>query len=163
MKVNYNLSNAHYHQYKFVEGRAHYDRVIQSVQSTEFDKAKSYYNIGKSYCDQYEIEKADNYFKESLKLNPTDDDTRYNYALAKKRLEQQEKEENESSDNSDSNEGDSQQDETSEGKEQKPSGESGEGDESEESDTQQGNQSGGQNGMHDGFGNRPEEHQITKG
>lgn len=163
IKGNYNLGNALYHQDKFDEARAHYDRVIQSVQSTELDKAKAYHNIGKSYFDQNEFEKAANYFKESLKLNPTDDDTRYNYALAKKRLEQQEKEENETSDNSESNEGDSEQDEPSEGNEQSPSGKSGEGDESEESDTQQGNQSGGQNGMHDGFGNRPEEQQITKG
>lgn len=160
IKGNYNLGNALYHQDKFDEARAHYDRVIQNVQSTELDKAKAYHNIGKSYFDQNEFEKAVNYFKESLKLNPTDDDTRYNYALAKKRLEQQEKEENETSDNSESNEGDSEQDEPSEGNEQSPSGKNGQG---EENDTQQGNQSGGQNGMHDGFGNRPEEQQITKG
>src|SRR5690606_27372733 len=57
IKGNYNLGTALYHQDKFDEARAHYDRVIQNVQSTELDKAKAYHNIGKSYFDQNEFEK----------------------------------------------------------------------------------------------------------
>lgn len=161
IKGNYNLGNALYHQDKLDEARVHYDRIIQNTQSSDLDKAKAYHNIGKSYLDQNEFAKAADYFKESLKLNPTDDDTRYNYALAKNRLDEIEKEQNESSDASEENNEDSgNEKEPIKGDEQAPSNESSEGDEPE---NQQGNQSGGQDGMEQGVGNGAEEQQITKG
>lgn len=160
IKGNYNLANALYHQNKYDESRAHYNKVIENIHSTEIDRAKAYHNIGKSYLDENKFDKAANYFKESLKLNPTDDDTRYNYALAKKRLKEEEKEANKSSNSTDDNNENSQENESLKNNDQSPSEESGEG---EKSHIQKGNQSGGQNGTEEGFGERPEEQTISRG
>src|SRR5690606_12304800 len=95
IKANYNLGNALYKQKRMDEARVHYDRVIQNSQSTKSDKHKAYHNIGKSYLDENDPEKAVANLKEALKLNPYDDQTRYNYALARKLLEKQKEEEKE--------------------------------------------------------------------
>lgn len=91
IKANYNLGNALFKQKKFNQARAHYDRIIQNGSATAEDRAKAYHNIGKSYLDEKNPEKAVKNFKEALRLNPNDDETRYNYALAKKLMEEQQK------------------------------------------------------------------------
>src|SRR5690606_6031893 len=95
LKANYNLGNALYQQKRLDESRVHYDRVIQDRNATKLDKHKAYHNIGKTYLDENDPEKAVASLKEALKLNPYDDETRYNYALARKLLEKQKEEEKE--------------------------------------------------------------------
>ena len=92
VKANYNLGNSLYQQKRYKEARLHYEKVIQSLSASKSDKFKSFHNIGKTYLDQNNPEKAVESFKQALKLNPYDEETRYNYALAKKLLEKQEEE-----------------------------------------------------------------------
>lgn len=92
VKANYNLGNALYQQKKYDQSRAHFDKIIQNRSASNFDKASAYHNIGKSYLDEKNYEKAVVNFKDALKLNPNDDQTRYNYALAKKKMEEKQKE-----------------------------------------------------------------------
>lgn len=89
VKADYNLGNSLYQQKKYDEARAHYDRVIRNSEANNSDKHKAYHNIGKTYLDERNAERAVENLKEALKLNPEDDETRYNYALAKKMLEEQ--------------------------------------------------------------------------
>jgi|SRR5690554_2833982 tetratricopeptide (TPR) repeat protein len=90
IKANFNLGNALYQQQKYEQSRTHYDKVVRNRKASESDKSKAYHNIGKTYLDEKKPDKAVENFKEALKLNPNDDETRYNYALAKKMLEEQE-------------------------------------------------------------------------
>lgn len=48
------------------------------------------YNQGRMLTDAENYEEALNYFREALKKNPDDTDARYNYELAKQKLQQQE-------------------------------------------------------------------------
>lgn len=111
VKANYNLGNALYQQKKYDQSRAHFDKIIQNGSASNSDKASAYHNIGKSYLDEKNYEKAVENFKDALKLNPNDDETRYNYALAKKKLEEKQKEDrknNQDSKNKNKNKSDNQ-------------------------------------------------------
>lgn len=166
VKANYNLGNALYQQKKFDEARAHYDHVIQNENATQLDKAKAFHNTGKAYFDEKEFEKAAQNFKKSLKLNPEDDETRYNYALAKKKFEeQQEKEKPNNQDSEDSDQkGDNKENDGSENeKEGQDQDSQKDGNQSEQQQNQQGNEEGGEDGNEKGDGDRPQEQKITKG
>lgn len=164
LKANYNLGNALYSQKKFDEARAHYDHVLKNENSSKLEKAHSYHNIGKTYLDENEFEKAAHNFKESLKLNPNDDETRYNYSLAKKRMkEQQEKEKPKNQDPNESDEkGDDKDNKGSQNEKENPKeNPEDEGDSSQQKN--QGEKEGGEEGNEEGEGDQPQQQNITKG
>ena len=53
-------------------------------------KAKIFHNIGNTFMQQGDLQKAIAAYKESLRKNPKDEETRYNLALAQKLLKEQE-------------------------------------------------------------------------
>lgn len=159
IKANYNLGNTLYHQKKYDESRAHYDKIIKNFNSSKADKHKAFHNIGKTYLDENKPEKAVPALKEALKLNPYDEETRYNYALARKMLEEQQKQDQQQK-------GDSQkdQDKQDKGDKNQENQESGDQNDSEQQNKDQGNQQDqGQNGNEEGEGNQPQDQQIKNG
>ncbi len=54
-------------------------------------KAKAWHNIGNIYFHKKQYQKALEAYKNALRANPDDEQTRYNYALTKKLLEKQRK------------------------------------------------------------------------
>lgn len=166
IKANYNLGNTLYHQQRYDEARAHYDKVIQNPSASKADKHKAFHNIGKSYLDQNNPEKAVVNLKEALKLNPYDEETRYNYALARKLLEKQQQEEKDQNDQENSDEknqkdkGD--QDQQGQDQEDQQGGDQP-NQQGQNQNNQNGQQKGGQNGNEEGEGNLPLQQQITKG
>jgi len=168
IKANYNLGNALYQQKRYDEARTHYDKVIGQKNSTKAEKQMAYHNIGKSYLDENNPEKAVVNFKEALKLNPYDEETRYNYALARKLLEKQQDEDKNNKNDSgkdDKNNEDKKDNQQGRDKEQKD-GQQGEknNNEGNKPDESKGNQqNGGQEGNDEGNGDKPQQQQITKG
>jgi Ca-activated chloride channel family protein len=82
------------------------EEIFSNVTSTENKAlaAKKWHNIGNSQMKQKSYAKAVESYKESLRLDPSNQDTRYNYAEAKRRLEQQQNEQNDQNqDESDNN------------------------------------------------------------
>lgn len=162
LKANYNLGNSLYNQKKFDEARAHYDQVLKNEKASKSDKAKALHNVGKTYLDENQFQKAMQNFKESLRLNPSDDETRYNYALAKKRLkEEQEKEKPENKDPQDSDEkGDDKNNEGSENQKENPENKPTSDGNPEKQN--QGEKEGGDSGNEEGDGQERQQ-DITKG
>ncbi len=165
IKANYNLGNALYKQKRMDESRVHYDRVIHDKNATKADQHKAYHNIGKSYLDENNPEKAVTNLKEALKLNPYDEETRYNYALARKLLEKQEEENDQKDQQNQEQQDDSKEDQndSQENQEKQDEGDKGEQNENQKPQNQNGNQEGGENGDKDGEGETPKNNQITKG
>jgi Ca-activated chloride channel homolog len=64
-------------------------------------------------------EEALNYFKQSLKANPTNDDARFNYEMVKKKLEEQKKQEQKKQDKNEQNKDQQQKDQENKDQEQK--------------------------------------------
>ncbi len=81
--AGYNLGNAVYEQNRFKEALPQYELVAKSTRDKE-TKAKSFHNIGNVLMKEKQYDKAISAYKNSLLLNPTDDETRYNLALAQK-------------------------------------------------------------------------------
>lgn len=89
LKANYNLGNSFYNQKKTKEAIKHY-QIASKTTKNKAEKSSVYHNLGNAFMQQKEYEKAVESYKNSLKNNPLDNHTRYNFALAKKKLNEQE-------------------------------------------------------------------------
>lgn len=98
-KAQYNLGDALYKDKRYDEAVNYYNKVLENPTADASTKAKAYYNMGNSYLqsgldnrtDPAAMEKFKNAissYQNSLKINPKDNDTKYNLSYAKKMLQQ---------------------------------------------------------------------------
>lgn len=101
-KAAYNLGNSVYEQNRFKEALPHYEFVSKSTKDKK-TKLETFHNIGNTTMKLKQYDKAVAAYKNSLRLNSKDDETRYNLALAQKLLkdQQQQNSENKDKDNKD--------------------------------------------------------------
>ena len=86
---NFNLSNAQYKQMQFPEATEAYKRL--SEQSDDpVQKARALHNLGNSLLFSQKIDESIEAYKEALRNNPSDLDTKYNLAYAQNLKKQQE-------------------------------------------------------------------------
>lgn len=104
--ATYNLGDALYRQGKFDEAADNFGKVAEQSQDPNL-KAKALHNLGNSYMSKQEFGKALDSYKKALRLNPNDDDSRYNLAYARKMIqqqqEQQQQDQNQDQENKDEN------------------------------------------------------------
>ena len=81
----YNLGNAIYRQNQFSESKFAYANALKNLK-TRSQKHKAFHNLGNVYMKEKDYTQAVEAYKNALRNNPEDDETRYNYALAKKML-----------------------------------------------------------------------------
>jgi len=84
----YNLGNSLYKQGKFPEAAEQY-QLIAAQEKDPARLAQVFHNLGNISMKNKEYEKSVRSYKQSLRLNPQDDETRYNLALAQKLLQDQ--------------------------------------------------------------------------
>lgn len=84
----FNLGDAYYKQGKYKEAAEQFEMLAQRKTSSD-TLSKVYHNLGNSYLQQKEYEKSINAYKNALKQNASDEETRYNLAYAQKMLKQQ--------------------------------------------------------------------------
>ena len=108
----YNRANGYYHkkvsrpndaELTYETSNALYEKIAADTLLTDVQRAEVYRNLGESLFAQQEYEAALNTFRESLRLNPKDKETKYNYVLTKrivdqKRATQQQQNENQNQD-----------------------------------------------------------------
>ena len=83
--ASYNLGNAIYKQNQASEAKyAYIDAVEKSKLRSE--KHNAFHNLGNVYMKEKKYTEAVSAFKDALRNDPTDDESRYNLALAKKLL-----------------------------------------------------------------------------
>ena len=90
----YNLGNTHFQEQDFDEAK---QRFFQTQKFTENKSSKhhAFHNLGNVFMKQKDYAKAVEAYKNALRNNSEDEETRYNYALAKELLEkEQDKEQN---------------------------------------------------------------------
>lgn len=83
--ASYNLGNAIYKQNQAAEAKYPYLKAIESADNRE-EKHQAFHNLGNVYMKEKNYSQAVEAFKNALRNNPADEETRYNYALAKKML-----------------------------------------------------------------------------
>ena len=90
----FNLGNAYYKNKKTKEALARFNQA-QKVAKTKSEKHKAFHNMGNSYMQQKDFKNAIEMYKNALRNIPTDEETRYNLALAKKEKENKDKQDKE--------------------------------------------------------------------
>ena len=88
LEANYNVGNVLYKQNKYLDAASKYNALSNSTEDKK-EKAFIYHNMGNSYLKANKPEESIKAYKESLKLNPTDKETKFNLAYAQRMLMQQ--------------------------------------------------------------------------
>jgi len=86
--ANYNLGNALSQQKRTKEAIAKYELVAKTTKDP-YTLAQTMHNIGNAHYKDKNYQGAVEAYKNSLRANPKDDETRYNLALAQKMLKNQ--------------------------------------------------------------------------
>ena len=81
----YNLGNAIYKQNNNSEALFSYENAIKNA-TVRPEKHKAFHNSGNIYMKEKNYSAAVEAYKNALRNNPNDEETRYNFALAKKML-----------------------------------------------------------------------------
>lgn len=89
----FNLGNTLLGQNKLQEAMEQFANAAQ-LEKDKGRKAHIFHNMGVIFHSQKEYAKAIEAYKESLRNNPKDDETRYNLALAQKMLKEQQQNQN---------------------------------------------------------------------
>lgn len=98
-RSQYNMGNALYRQKKYDEATQHYTHALQQPDLSKRSRSQILHNRGNSYLKaglekenraegMEQFKSAVNDYQEALKLNPKNDNTRYNLSYAKKMLQQ---------------------------------------------------------------------------
>lgn len=97
----YNLGASLYKQEKWQEARSAYESVAQSA-SSPAEAAEIWHNMGNISMKEQNYAQSIEEYKNALRLNPSDDETRYNLRLAQLKLqEQQQQQQNQKDQNKD--------------------------------------------------------------
>jgi Ca-activated chloride channel family protein len=109
----YNLGTAYYGKSKNAEALTRFKQAA-SVATDKLQKHRAFHNLGNTFMNEKKYAEAVEAYKNALRNNPTDDESRYNLALAKDMLEknppQDDKGEDENKDKDDKKEDDQKKD-----------------------------------------------------
>ena len=82
--AGYNLGNSIYRQNQPGEAQIKYIQALESAK-TKKEKHRIFHNLGNTFMLDKNYDAAAEAYKNALRNNPLDEETRYNYALAKKK------------------------------------------------------------------------------
>ena len=78
---NFNLGDAYYKQQRYDEAMKQYGASLTKTKDKD-QMSKVYHNIGNTFLKQQKYKESIDAYKNSLKLNPKDEDTKYNLSYA---------------------------------------------------------------------------------
>ena len=82
--AGYNLGNSIYRQNQQGEAQIKYIQALETAK-TKTEKHRIYHNLGNTFMLEKKYDLAADAYKNALRNNPNDEETRYNYALAKRK------------------------------------------------------------------------------
>lgn len=111
----YNLGSALYQKEAFEEALTPLKKAVIAGKNKR-EKHSALHNLGNAFMKNKSYEKAVETYKEALRNNPTDNETRYNLALAKEMLKKEQQEQDKDSDKKDQKDQDKKDQEDQENK-----------------------------------------------
>ncbi len=167
----YNLGNAYYRNESLLEASTRYQQAAKTA-TEKSEKHGAWHNLGNIHMKMQEYEKAVESYKNALRNNPNDEETRYNYALAKELLKKEQdggggddndenQDQNKDQQNKDQNQEGENEDENQENQDQEKQDQEGEDQkdqEGENDEDQKGDQKEDQKDKNQG-GDKPKEEQ----
>lgn len=110
-EAQFNLGDALFKQEKYDNAAEQFEILAETNKDKDKkDLAKVYHNLGNSYFALKKYEKSIDAYKQSLRLNPDDNQTRYNLIAAMKMLKQQQQQKQNKDKNKDKNKDQNKQD-----------------------------------------------------
>lgn len=113
LKGTYNLGNAIYQQKRFDEAIRHYSKAADLAKDNNV-KARAFHNLGNALYAKQNFQESIDAYKNSLRADPQDLETKFNLSQAQKQLKIQQQQQQQQQD-SDSNEGENEQEQQQEG------------------------------------------------
>lgn len=114
----YNLANAYYKKGSLDEALYRQQEVVKTSTS-KAEKHKAFHNIGNILMKNKKCKEAVEAYKNALRNDPTDEETRYNLGLAKKCAEQQKDQQDQNKDDKDKQDNQDKKDENKDKQDQK--------------------------------------------
>lgn len=96
--ATYNLANSLFKQGKFEDAIRQYQAVAGMANDNKEDLAKAFHNLGNSHLQESKLDEAIEAYKNSLRNNPNDYETKYNLAWAQNKKQEQEQQQQENQD-----------------------------------------------------------------
>ena len=84
--AKYNLGTAYYGKEKNAEAMMRFKQAATTA-TTKAEKHQAFHNLGNTFMNEKKYQEAVAAYKDALRNNPNDDETRYNLALAKDMLD----------------------------------------------------------------------------
>jgi len=165
---SYNLGNAYYKKGNFNEALyRHIQAAETAISKTE--KHKAFHNIGNILMQNKQCKEAVEAFKNALRNIPTDDETRYNLAIAKECAEKQQdqqdnkdkQDENKENEDNKDKEGDNKEDKKDQGGKDKKEGEDEKDEEGKPKDEKEDNGQGDKEQKKDKQKPKPQQSQLS--
>jgi Ca-activated chloride channel homolog len=101
-KGEYNLGSALYKQNNYEEAGKSYMNSAGKMKSNDVTgKAAAYHNLGNSLLKAEKFPESIEAYKQALRFNPSDEDTRYNLSYAMRKLQQQQQQQQKQDKNKD--------------------------------------------------------------
>lgn len=94
----YDIANSLYKQKKYSEAASEYEKLLEKNNDPQ-KRADLYHNLGNSQVMAQQFDKGAEAYKNSLRIRPNDEDTRYNLAYALEKLKQQQQQQKDNKDN----------------------------------------------------------------
>jgi Ca-activated chloride channel homolog len=101
VKAAYNLGDALYKQGDYEKAASSFSTVAGQKTMSGKNKAAAYHNLGNSLLQNKNYSESIEAYKNALRINPKDDETRYNLAYALTKLQQQQNNKNNKDQNKD--------------------------------------------------------------
>ncbi|MCU0364311.1 MAG: tetratricopeptide repeat protein [Ignavibacteriaceae bacterium] len=101
-EAKFNLGDAYYKQERYEEAIQTFQSAFVNARSDE-EKAKIFHNIGNSLLKSKKIKESISAYKEALKLNPKDQETKYNLSYALNMLNNPDQNQQQNDQNKDQN------------------------------------------------------------
>ena len=89
-EATFNLGNTLYKQKEWDKSVEHYNHFISLEQENPTEAAAGWHNIGNAMLQKKDLQKSMEAYKMALRLNPQDNETRYNLAVVQKMIQDQE-------------------------------------------------------------------------
>ena len=87
-EATYDLGNALYKAERFDRAEQTMQQAAADTLRSDTERAEAFYNLGNAQFKQKKYQEALESYKQSLRLNPADMETKYNYAYTKRLLDQ---------------------------------------------------------------------------
>lgn len=162
--ISYNFGNLYIKNNELEAARL---RLVESIESTEDKtlKHKSYHNLGNVLMEEKQYQMAVEAYKNALRNDPTDEETRYNLAYAKSKLKDEKNDESKDGDDNKDKNQDKKEDDSKD-KDKKDKGEDEdkkEGDKDKEQDKEKGDQDESEQDQKDDKGNKDKQEKEKEG